>query len=50
MFIGKKQYTLRYVFLYKKPETLRHILYPKKDVLSVTFIYTRIEFKAYSQA
>ena len=29
--MNKKQFTLRYVFIYKKPDTLRYILISKKQ-------------------
>ena len=37
-FYMQKQYTLRYVYTYKNPDTLRHIFICKKITLGYVFI------------
>ena len=44
MFILKKQYTLRYVALYKEPETMRYISISKKQY-TFSYVYMYIIYR-----
>ena len=42
IFIGKKQCTVRYVFIYKKPDILRYIFIRKKQCTSIYVFISKI--------